>query len=98
MDYQKGLRNEEEHDYDISSTTDVEEKSTMHISVFQATLKTTPIGIIYGKQLDKEEKEAEELAASEKEVEPVAEVAKDAASREDEDEKEVDVSEKEKEE
>ena len=53
VDYQRGLKNEEEHDSDISSIMDIDEQSIMDVSVSMTTLKTTPIGIIDGEQLDR---------------------------------------------
>jgi len=52
IDYQRGFKNEEECNSDISSITDIDEYNSIDMSVSMTTIKTTPICIIDGENMD----------------------------------------------
>ena len=55
VDYQRNMINEQENDSDISSITDVQEENSVDTSISFTSLKTTPIGILDGEDIDIEE-------------------------------------------
>ena len=52
IDYQRKLKNEEECNSDISSITDIDEYNSIDTSVSMTTIKTTPICILDGEDID----------------------------------------------